>query len=802
MWSTLTRRAAPVQPQDQRPAAAAGLQDGEPGRIVIQVRPCLPAGIGQGLAQAMEAPPRADLPPPPIQELVAADFGAGPAPSPIPPERPPTPDRLVLHVLPGHIGAAAREVLEPVNWHPATPAARQRVEAQALRFGQPDTGPPITPGQSAHAAHRFGTRMAVRDAVAQAVGRLAGLALVAGLSADAGDDEGDKAKVIMAGAITMVATGLVFGLRAGHLMTRAWRGDGHHPGTVTLLGMGPAMVQLCLVALAHHYGGIPAGMAVTLNIVNRLVSAAVRDGVAQSQKGLWGELDLVMSDGSNLDPTLPRDPWNRDRLQGARNTYLVSSLLLLWLGRWMLESAMADWTSDPSASAWAGSMRTGLPAVMVSVLNEGFDAYQGSWWQAHAAERNDLVLKYIPGCRCRGGACACSARFAREVGERFVSHAGMRQAFGTLSSDLWTTWAEFQPASGVTRQLLRAVAAAANSITTYRGYTVERGRAPLAGEVNDTIAERRAQLARGIADIRRRDIRRRDPLFPEVRARLAALFREHMLEQGLSPQEVRELDAEMRRHRVRTWLDALAIDSVRNWRIADLTRRLERPFHVGSMGDNEFDLVENSSVSGSPVLGHPQPTPPPSLPPSARPVALDSPMTQAHGLAGRVVAVSAGPRRSLFPADDEAGLGPLDLEAAPPTTPVLDTLQRGADLLVNDMPVTFRGWHDEIEEHKAGESRAAPRLIQVASDEPINAAGWPLGTLRGQDYLYVIDPGQFRIAAPSRPGHQADDGMGLPPLEPAPPGEARDHRLPSHSPPTTIPASTASDRPGSARARL
>lgn len=710
---------------------------------------------------ALAVQPRDEPPPMPGADLTATDFGAGPMAPPPQPDDGPDSDRLVMHVPAGHIGATARETLDPVTWHPATPAAIQRVEAMARRYAQSASPSPITPDQSAQAAHRFGARMAVRDAVAQAVGRLSGLALAATLYANAGDDDDTKARVIMAGAFTILATGLVFGLRAGHLMTRAWRGDGDHPGTTTLLGMGPAMVQLSLVAMAHHYGAIPAGMSVTLNIVSRLVSAAVRDGLAQSQKGLWGELDLVTPDGRDLEPTRSRDAWNRDRLQGACNTYLLSSLLLLWIGRWVLESAMADWASEVADTSWEGRMRAGLPGVMVSVLNEGFDAYQGSRWQARAAEKNDLALKYIPGCRCRGGACGCSAGFVKDVGERFVSHAGMRQAFGTLSSDLWTTWAEFHPNTGMAEFMLRAVAAAANAITTYRGYTVERGRARLREQVEDTIAHKQQQLKRSIAEIRRQDIQRQDPLYPGVRSQLAALLRQHLIEQGIAPHELGELDAQMRRRQTRTWLDALAVDTVRNRRIADLTRRLERPFHVESMGDNEFDLVENSSASGSPMLGNAQPTPPPSLPPSAIPSALKTPEPHTRSLDGHVVvSPNAGPRRPLFPGSERVFLQTVD-----GMTPdgFLETLQPGAAIMVGDCAVRFRGWHDEIEEHKASESPARPRLIQITSDEPLHAPGWPQGQLRGHDYVYVIDPARFRIGPRSAPGHVADDGMGLPP---------------------------------------
>lgn len=774
VWGGPTR----VAPKDPASSPADdSLRAGEAAALDAQVNGGLPPALGQAVALTLRVEPLQAAPPLTPTDITGNLFANRPAwtaaahngprsePGPDPDSEP---DHLTVHIRQGRGSPPLPEERASVRFHTPTQAIRERYEAKrqlfeataARELARQEPFMPITPERTALDAASWGRRLALRDLVSQATGRLIGQAVAGQLLVDTWNsereafDEGAQTRVIVGGMCLILTMGVVFGLRAGYLMARAWRGPGDHPGTAALLGMGPTTAQVVMVMMALQYGGIPTGTAVTLNIVNRLVSATVRDVVAQSQAKLWGRLDPVQRDGLDLDPTQSRDAFDRDRLQGARDTYLLTSLALLWIGRWLLESWLDDWITQVPSTTLAGRMRAGLPGIVMSVLNETIDAWQGSQWQNHSAQKNGLALRYTSGYCCGSGRCDCAATGLRDLAERSVSQVGMRQAFGTLTSDIWTTWAEFHPNSGMSEFMLRAVAAMFNSLTTYRGYTVERGRSLSPPELKQAIDSTRHRLDDKIRILETVSIRRAYPeQYEAARAQFSRLFRDFMVEQGIPPHQQAELDKVMRSDRVKKWIGTLAAETVRKNKIAQLNQHRERPFHLETTGDNTFNVVANWSEGSTPIADLPNQTPPPSLPPSAVPSAANTPAVPGRHLLARITESDAGST-----APPSTARRSIILQSMTGATPpgFLQTLRAGMPLFVNDVAVTFLGWRDDGDERK-GPPR---RLIEVAAQEPLALEGWHEVEAPGHAHIYRLAPSRFRIS-PRLATPPPDSGEGI-----------------------------------------
>lgn len=783
--------------------ADGSLPDTGRDREEVRVSAGVPPALGQAVSLSLNATPTASRFPLPVltlTEFSAADFefnprtaqaqgadhkhGPGVPPRDADPDPAREPEQVVVHVSPERRRNAARDVPgdPPVRWHEPTNTVRQRYEAAAAaaaeRLGQPGAPRPISSEQTARNASRWARRLAFRDFIAQAVGRLTGLAVATRMMVSTWDDESEtfddaaKAHVILGGVAIILTMGLIFGRRAGHLMARAWHSEGEHHGTAHMLGMGPTYAQLTMILIALQFRDITVGTAVTLNIVNRLVSAGVRDIVAQSLGRVCGGLDVVQPDGRDLDPLRSREAFDRDRLASTRNTYMASSLFLLWICRWGLDLKLASLLTDPGAELPAHTtwdrMRPGLPAIAMSILNEAFDAWQGVHWQDHYAQENELALRFTPGCCDTQTECGSDPKPLTELAQRSIAHAGMRQVFGTLTSDIWTTAAEFYPATSLAVQGFRAAGAAFNSLTTYRGYTVERGLALPPSVLEQRLRSKRTEMGGRIHALEQASADRIRRVYPELyasmRAEFTNAFRELMFEAGVQPDQEEELERVLRSNAVRRRLDQDAAEAVRAIKLAEFRRLRDRPYRLETTGDNEFDLVENvsSSTGTSPSPDALDRTPPPTLPPSAVPSAEASPEDHVRSIRVDGSPNRRGPTRQLF----TAGAGSFTLETMAGTTAAgfLEALEPGTAIMVGDEAVTFEGWRNDREERK-GPPR---RIMEVRSAEPVEQAGWQDIEHPGQGFRYLIEPSRFRIG-PRTAVPPADDGLGLGPrIQPQP----------------------------------
>lgn len=390
----------------------------------------------------------------------------------------------------------------------------RRVQTLAAARAAAQAGTAITPAQTLQAARRVGLQLALRDGLAQLAGRTGGLALALALQAWTEDDSDRQPLLAAAGGVALVGFGLAFGARLSEMLVKAFELRRRPVLAHTALLALPLALQLGLpLAGAWRSGRASVGLQVLVNLLNRNLSALLRDGLAQALTGRLGSLQVVTPQGSRPDLQRVLEQVDPARLVRAGAWYTVFSLLLLVRGRAVFE----DWVGGDGRHRFA----VGMGAVLASALNEALDGYNGAIAQAEAAVDHGLALRYV----------AAEPFFDRRSGApdylgRWRNHASARYGLGILTSDVWMLGAELAAPGSSARAGFRIAAAVANGATTLRGYLVERSHRAdrLAAEREETWIER---FSRASAQAQR------EGLYGDIRAALVADVRRDWL--GAAP---------------------------------------------------------------------------------------------------------------------------------------------------------------------------------------------------------------------------------------------------------------------------